>query len=366
MSATDLLQGQEARRRFADWLQAAAGLAVPDPEAIHVERPSGGWSNETAILSAGDVRLVLRLEPSGLAMFPSYDLGREAAVLAALNRDGPPPAPPPVPVLLGHEPDPEVLGRPFLAMAFVPGQVPSDSKPGYAEAGWLAEAPPDRQRLFWRELMAGLAALHAVDWQARGLGRLAPDGGGALAAGLDWLEGLHGWSAVAQPQVEAGLAELRRTLPAAVAAAGPDRLLWGDARPANVIARDFRVAALLDWEMAAIGPAELDLAWLLEMHWMRTEGAGVVPPAGFPDEAGLLALYAAAAGGQARRPSSWYRLFSAVKMAVLMHRHLVVAVDRGMLRAGHPLLRENVATRRVGALLEQDQRKQDQRKQELG
>ena len=42
---------------------------------------------------------------------------------------------------------------------------------------------------------------------------------------------------------------------------GPDVLSWGDARIGNIIYAGFEPAAVLDWEMAALGPRELDVSW---------------------------------------------------------------------------------------------------------
>ncbi|XGU18600.1 phosphotransferase [Rhodococcus sp. 3Y1] len=43
-------------------------------------------------------------------------------------------------------------------------------------------------------------------------------------------------------------------------------LCWGDSRIGNVIYRDFEPAAVLDWEMATLGPRELDLGWMIFQH----------------------------------------------------------------------------------------------------
>lgn len=43
-------------------------------------------------------------------------------------------------------------------------------------------------------------------------------------------------------------------------------LLWGDSRIGNVIYRDFEPVGVLDWEMATIGPREMDVAWMIFMH----------------------------------------------------------------------------------------------------
>ena len=43
---------------------------------------------------------------------------------------------------------------------------------------------------------------------------------------------------------------------------------WGDARVGNIMYRDFRPIAVLDWEMAALSPRELDLSYCVYIHWM--------------------------------------------------------------------------------------------------
>ncbi len=86
--------------------------------------------------------------------------------------------------------------------------------------------------------------------------------------------------------------------------------LWGDARPANVIvAGDFSTPkALLDWELASVGPPELDVFWLLEMNRMRTVGAGVSAATGISRRLGVgLALRTHLRPDAARRGSGTAR-----------------------------------------------------------
>ena len=42
--------------------------------------------------------------------------------------------------------------------------------------------------------------------------------------------------------------------------------LLGDARIGNVLYEGFTPVAVLDWEMAALGPRGLDLGWLVFLH----------------------------------------------------------------------------------------------------
>jgi len=54
------------------------------------------------------------------------------------------------------------------------------------------------------------------------------------------------------PLIERTFAALDTTRPAE----GRPSSNWGDSRIGNMMFRDFRPAAVLDWEMAALGPAE--------------------------------------------------------------------------------------------------------------
>jgi aminoglycoside phosphotransferase (APT) family kinase protein len=47
---------------------------------------------------------------------------------------------------------------------------------------------------------------------------------------------------------------------------GPDVLSWGDARIGNIIYDGFTPVAVLDWEMAALGPREVDVGWFIFLH----------------------------------------------------------------------------------------------------
>ncbi len=41
---------------------------------------------------------------------------------------------------------------------------------------------------------------------------------------------------------------------------------WGDARIGNMMFEDFTPVAVLDWEMASIGPREIDIGWMIYIH----------------------------------------------------------------------------------------------------
>ena len=113
------------------------------------------------------------------------------------------------------------------------------------------------------------------------------------------------------------------------------------------VVREFSPAALLDWELATLGPPELDVFWFLEMNRMRSRGQ-LLP--GFLDAAQTLCEYERMTG-YATRDHRWHEVFAAAKVAVLMLRHLVVRSALGDLPEDHAVMTDNIATRRLRELL---------------
>jgi aminoglycoside phosphotransferase (APT) family kinase protein len=96
-------------------------------------------------------------------------------------------------------------------------------------------------------------------------------------------------------------------------------LSWGDARINNVIYRDFRPAALLDWEMAGLGPREIDIAWLVSGHQVLEVIAGLLGSSGLPDLLRLedVAAQYEAETGHAPRHMDFYLTYAQVQWAIV-------------------------------------------------
>lgn len=336
------------RATLADWLAQGLGRPV-EPASLTARAPtSGGWSNDTWLVAAGRAPVaVVRLQPERAAMFPRYDLGRQVRCLELVGRK----TDAPVPALLGIDLAGERFGRPAFVMDHVEGRVPSDDKPTFAESGWLVDASPADQRRFHTGLLDSLAEVHTLhvddpDVAALDLDPEALSTNHALLGDLRaiWeFDRGDRWPAA----VDAGFGRAVDDIPEPTA----DVLLWGDARPANVVvaADGFDPVALLDWELAAVGDPEHDVAWLAEMNWMRTVGAGLRPPPGFLDDADAAAHYERASG-HLLSGRGWYRRFAALRVAVLMHRYLRTLVHAGRLPADHHILVDTVASRRLESL----------------
>ena len=99
-------------------------------------------------------------------------------------------------------------------------------------------------------------------------------------------------------------------------------LSWGDARIGNVLYRDFEPVAVLDWEMAALGPAELDLAWLVTLHAFFEDVAKPFGLPGLPDllrREDVVATYESLTG-YTPRDLDFYCVYAATRHAIIMSR----------------------------------------------
>jgi aminoglycoside phosphotransferase (APT) family kinase protein len=318
MAIAKTRDAQAVRDRFAEWLRAERGAPV---EVVALESPtSGGMSSETFLAEVRDAdrheRLVLRLPPEGDGLFPVYDLGRQALVLEALHES----TDVPVPRVLAYEPDPEPLGAPFLVMEHVAGRIPSD-QPSYLTSGWVVELGDDEQRTLQRSFLAALAHIHRVDWAEIGLDELAlPGAGTSLARDLGWWRAYLDWAADGAPVAvtRAALEWCEANTPSTEPAPA---LLWGDVRIPNVVFDDsLAAAAVLDWEMAHIGPAEVDIGWWLAIHRMSVAVSGADLP-GFMDRTAAIAWYEQHLARSVDRDHlAWYEAYGAFRSAAIMVR----------------------------------------------
>ena len=301
------------RRQLQPWLAARLG---DDVEVTELSVPQGqGYSSETFFVDTSAGRFVAKVPPTGETVFPRYDLEAQFRCMQLVREHSDVPAAP----VRWYEPDVSVLGRPFYVMERVDGDVPPDNLP-YTMDGFVVQASPDEQRRLYDSTLDVLAGLHQLDWEQGGFGFLdRPHFGpvgveqqlGEWAAYYDWVA--RGSS---HPVPEAALARLRSTLPSSPP---PTGLSWGDSRVGNVIYRDFSAVAVLDWEMAGLGPAEIDLAWFFVMHRFFTTGIGVPELPGFPSEDEGVAAYESRLG-RSVDDLDWYLLFAAFRYASILIR----------------------------------------------
>ena len=291
---------------------------------------ANGMSSETLLFDAewtegGDrraERLVARVAPDAgdVPVFPSYDLDRQYQAIRLVDRLTTVPVPP----VWWSEPDPGPLGAPFFVMSRVDGRVPPDVLPYNFGDSWLFDAAPADQRRLQDATVGVLAELHAVEKPDERFGFLAPDAPGdtllrrRVAHTRAWYEfaAAGGWRS---PLVERGFAWLDEHWPADE---GPTVVCWGDSRIGNVMYDDFAPVAVLDWEMAALGPRELDVAWLIYGHRIFEDIAATMGLPGMPDflRPDDVADCYEALTGHTPRDLEFYGTYAALQFAIVFLR----------------------------------------------
>jgi aminoglycoside phosphotransferase (APT) family kinase protein len=344
----------QTRTQLTAWLRgklpAATDVAIGD-----IGLPSGsGFSNETLLIDASwresgtpvAARLVGRVKPTAYAIFPEYDLHRQYRTMDLLA-----PTPIPVPRMRWYEDDASVLGQPFYLMDRVDGVIPSDHPP-FTHGGWLFDATPAQQRELVTAGVAVLGAIHRLDWKRLGFSFLERPEYGATPFDqqLGYAKMMLRWAAAgrAMPVVDATLAWLEQHRPKQEP--NPS-LVWGDARIGNMIFRDFRPVAVLDWEMVTIGPGEVDLAWWLVLDRYHTEGVGAQPLPGFPKRDAIVAQWEEIVGRRAQ-DLFYYEVWGAFRFALVLIRIADQMTEYGVMPEGSGFERNNPATQMLAAMLE--------------
>jgi aminoglycoside phosphotransferase (APT) family kinase protein len=315
------------RERLERWLARRFGEARVSALAGPA---TNGMSSETLLFEASwregaslrSASLVARVapDPAAVPVFPSYDLARQFRVMEALGALGAPP----VPRVLWCETDPAPLGAPFLVMERVEGEVPPDILPYTFGQSWLARASPEELARLQESTVGLLAALYRIARPEERFAFLqfARPGATALRRFVAEQRAFYEWVAadgLRSPLLERGFAWLEAHWPEPE---GPTVLSWGDARIGNVLYRGFEPVAALDWEMAALGPPELDLGWLVALHRFFDD---IAQAAGLPGMPGFLRRDDVASRyekqtGHAPRHLDFYTLLAALRHGIVMFR----------------------------------------------
>ena len=308
------------RNRLADPAARVSGLRMPS---------ESGMSSISVLFTvdwAGDggpqhADLVARLAPetTALPVFPTYDLDRQAAVMRAVAAH----STVPVPRVRWVEPSPDVLGRPFIVMDRVDGAVPVDNPP-YVFGGWLHEATPAELDRLQRSSVDVLADIHAIPEP----GVLLPELGGgphedALRRHVDAERAYYEWAlrddGLRIPLLERGFDWLEEHWPSRPS---EPVLCWGDSRIGNIMYRDFRPEAVLDWELAALAPREVDIGWFIFFHRQFQDMAEQFGLPGLPGvfrRADVVAQYEQATGHELR-DLDFYLVYAAIRHGIIMAR----------------------------------------------
>jgi aminoglycoside phosphotransferase (APT) family kinase protein len=279
---------------MSKWLSTRMPGGVTPNITVESGVDSNGMSSETILLTGRweedgrpvEQRWVARVAPTteDVPVFSSYRMDHQFEVIRQVGEL----TDVPVPRVRWIDDEGIVLGTPFFLMDHVSGLVPPDVMPYTFGDNWFADAPAERHRELQDSTVEVLAKLHSIPNAENTfafLSEIDPPGDTALRRHFGWLKDWYEFAVPdigRSPTVERALAWLEDNFPTEVAAA-PSVLAWGDARIGNVLYDDFRPVAVLDWEMATIGPRELDVSWIIFAHMVFQELAGLAGLPGLPD-----------------------------------------------------------------------------------
>jgi aminoglycoside phosphotransferase (APT) family kinase protein len=308
---------------MSQWLSTVMPDGATPQVTVESGVDSNGMSSETIILTGHweadghqhEEKWVARVAPSqeDVPVFSSYRMDHQFEVIRLVGEQ----TDVPVPQVRWLEPTGTVLGTQFFLMDYVSGVVPPDVMPYTFGGNWFADSPAESQRALQDNTVDVLAKLHAIPSAETTFGFLADDEEpNALRRNLNWLQSWYQFAVPdigRSPLVEQALEWLEANWPEEVAAAAPV-LVWGDSRVGNVLYENFTPVAVLDWEMATLGPREMDAAWMVFAHMVFQELAGLAGMPGLPDfmrEDDVKATYASKTGVELG-DLNWFYVYSGV------------------------------------------------------
>ena len=238
-------------------LEAYLKKNLPDLKgSLSVSQFPAGFSNLTYLVTVGDRDLVLRRPPFGVKIKSAHDMGREYKILSHLVE-----VYPKVPRPLLYCQDEIVLGAPFYVMTRLEGvilrpQMPEEMNP-----------PPDVMARIADSFVENLVKLHAVDFQAAGLGDLGHLDGYIRRQTEGWALRYFDARTDDIPEMEEVTNWLDSNAPVESGAA----LIHNDYKYDNIVLdpNDWsQITGVLDWEMATIGDPLMDLGTSLG-YWIQ-------------------------------------------------------------------------------------------------
>jgi aminoglycoside phosphotransferase (APT) family kinase protein len=289
-----------------NWLQSNIGAAQAP---FRFEIIAGGLSNLTFKVTGADGRrFVLRRPPLRAALASAHDMSRKYRIVSALGASNVPVAP-----AFGLCTDASVNDAPFYVMDFVDGHVIKTAEDA------VAVLSTDGRAAAGESLIDTLGRIHAVDIEAVGLSTLGKHDGYIARQLKRWQGQVHAESGGDHRRVDEIHAELARRIPVQNSVS----IVHGDYRLDNcLLAGNGHVAAVLDWEICALGDPMADLG-LLMVYWTGPddessvwEQTGTTAP-GFLNRRQVADRYAALTGRDISQ-LDYFEAFAYWKLACIM------------------------------------------------
>ncbi|MEZ5923805.1 MAG: phosphotransferase family protein [Hyphomicrobiaceae bacterium] len=287
----------------------ADALEAFEPPA-RIRQYQGGHSNPTFLIEHAGGRLVLRKQPPGPLLAKAHQIDREFRVMSALAGSGFP-----VPRMLHHCTDPGIIGTPFYAMSHVDGVIASHPA--------LPEVRMRDRSAVWQDAIRTLARLHQLDWRRLGLSGFGRPDGYAARQIKTWSTQYAASQTAHIPAMDALAAWLQANCPTD----DPAAITHGDYRIGNLVLAPEapHISAVLDWELSTIGHGTADLAYCLMPYRLGHDGRAApglvgldLNAEGLPDEADLVALYAAERGLSEIRDWPFFQALAIFRLAAIV------------------------------------------------
>lgn len=276
---------------------------------LAVKPLTGGQSNPTFLLSAGNARYVLRKRPVGDLLPSAHAVDREHRVMTALRDTDVP-----VPQTLCLCEDPAVLGTAFYVMAHVEGRVLWDARlPGFDVRERAA---------MYDEMNRVIAALHLVEPAAVGLSDYGRGGGYMTRQIARWSKQYL----ASETQPLEAMHRLIEWLPRHAPSESGTSIVHGDFRLDNLIFHptEPRVIAVLDWELSTLGDPLVDFAYaMLAWHMRPQDFRGIagedIDALGIPSADAYKRRYCARVGRATIPEDAWqfYIVYNLFRLAAI-------------------------------------------------
>jgi len=248
------------RARLLPYLRKTLGCREEEVEILQFP---GGHSNLTYLVRAGGRELVLRRPPFGARIRSAHDMAREYRVLTKL---APVYGRVPKPVAMCE--DETVLGCKFYLTERIRGVILRSEPP----AGLGLDAHTVRK--LCASFVDTLVELHAIDFEAAGLGELGRPQGYVERQVEGWSRRYRDAKTDEIPEIE----EVERWLRAHLPRSGPPSLIHNDYKYDNLVLdpKDLSsIVGILDWEMCTVGDPLMDLGTAL-CYWVEEEDPELV------------------------------------------------------------------------------------------
>jgi len=276
--------------------------------SLNVQQFEGGQSNPTFLLVAGDTQYVLRKKPPGKLLPSAHQVEREFKVMKALEQSDVP-----VPRMNLLCEDENVIGTPFFVMEHVQSRVLEDiTLPGMA---------PEERRAIYFDMVRVLAALHSVDYAARGLENFGKPGNYFSRQISRWSKQ---YVAAKTDEIES-MERLMEYLPANVPADETCCIVHGDYRMGNLLLHptEPRIVAVVDWELSTLGHPLGDLGYSCMFYHSGIVGRASLADktgsaTGIPSEDEFLAEYCRLTGRDGIPNWNFYLAFSFFRLASIL------------------------------------------------